>query len=547
MDYNFPTDETLKGGFSAITAALGKLADAKSLERDESTGRYKNCSIKAMVDKHKTGLVYMWRVPAGSPTALVPVSAAAKRLAATKFVAATATTPAVDPYDAEGGPWFHVSANAGADADGAPFVDAIDSVDYGFSRIDNGEGNNVYEIAPVVWQLWEPLENGDAMWSVSDTRFPGAVTCPKAYLPDGSLRPYMLTPSYPLSIDSDGNPRSISGVPVKTRTVSHDSLIDIAKCATTGYGGMSAYDQWYINFHQLTKTLNKSSQVDFQGCSNFNVQFKPVLAESNVTRIVVAASTAASLPVGCALMYGTSNAASCPDRGASNAYDVFDAAVIEGKETLADGNVALLMGVAKAFTTTIDTWVQTSPWRTGSTDDLAGDGQVANDGKHPFKIGGVETATGAWEVMGDTLFVSDGTGFGIAVNPDSRNEKKGAVADGVVATAACMPLKEGYTLNLQMVRGLILEKDVGGSSTTGTGDYFYVNVNDQTVKGAVREVRFLGHLWSGRAGWPSLRVRVLVVWLGELALRFPAFCHQPQPGVNHGVAMRGGLTPFFSQ
>lgn len=60
-----------------------------------------------------------------------------------------------------------------------------------------------------------------------------------------------------------------------------------------------------------------------------------------------------------------------------------------------------------------------------------------------------------------------------------------------------MPLKEGYTLNLQMVCGLILEKDVGGSSTTGTGDYFYVNVNDQTVKGTIREVQFLGNLGNG--------------------------------------------------
>ena len=169
MDYNFPTDEALKDGLASIATAIGKLADVKALERDEATGRYKNSAIKAMVDKHKTGLIYTWRVPAGSPTALIPVSAAAKRLAATKFVAATATTPAVDPCNVEGGPWFHVSANAGADPDGAPWVVAIDSVDYGFSRIDNSKGNNVYEIAPVVWQLWEPLENGDTLWSVSYT------------------------------------------------------------------------------------------------------------------------------------------------------------------------------------------------------------------------------------------------------------------------------------------------------------------------------------------------------------------------------------------
>lgn len=497
MDYNFPTDETLKDGFGKIAAALGKLADGRGLERDGETGRYTNESVATMVDRRKTGLVYTWRITAGSPTSLIPVSAAAKRLAATKFVAATATTPAVDPYEAEGGPWFHVSANAGADPDGAPWVAAIDSVDYGFARTDNGKGNNVYEIAPVVWQRWEDLDGGDVLWSVSDARFDGAQTCPNAYLPDGSLRPYMLTPTYPLSVDADGNPRSVSGAPVKNRTVSHDSLIDIAKSATTGYSGMSAYDQWYINFHQLTKTLCKSSQVDFQGCCSFNLQFHPAVAETGVTRIVVASSTAASIPVGCSLMYGTDSGASCPDRGAAKAYDVFDAAVVEGKETLADGNVALLMGVAKAFSTTTDTWVQTAPWGTGSTDDLCGDGQVANDGKHPFKVGGVEAATGAWEVMGSALFVSDGTGYGVAVNPDTRNEKKGAVADGVVATAACMPLKEGYTLNLQLKGGMILEKDVGGSSTTGTGDYFYANVNDQAVKGTIREVLFLGVLWNG--------------------------------------------------
>lgn len=91
----------------------------------------------------------------------------------------------------------------------------------------------------------------------------------------------------------------------------------------------------------------------------------------------------------------------------------------------------------------MNTWLQSAPWCTGNTDALVGDGQVAKDGKHPFKVGGVETGLGLWEFMGDTLFVSDGTGFGIAVNPDTRNEKKNAVADGVTPTAACMPAADG--------------------------------------------------------------------------------------------------------
>lgn len=497
----------------ALVGAVKNLGDQKSLERDASTGRYSNESVAAMVDKHKTGLVYTFLIPAGSPTDIQPMSAAAKRVASTEFVPATATSAAVDPFDTEGGPWFHVSANAGADVDGVPWVEAIDGVDYGFSRVDNGHGNNVYEIAPVVWQAVEVLTNGNLLVSWSDSRFSGSQPNPKALLPDGTLRPYMLTPTYPMSIDTEGRPRSISGAKVANRVVSHDSLIDQCKTATTGYSGMSAYDQWYINFHQLTKTLCKSSQVDFPGCSDFNVQIHPAIAETGVTRVVVTAEQAANIPVGASLMYGTDTGTSCPDRGATAAYDVFDGAVVGGKETLADGNVALLMDVAKAFDTTVNTWLQSAPWSTGSTDALVGDGQVAKDGKHPFKAGGVETALGAWEVMGDTLFVSDGTGFGVAVNPDTRNEKKGAVATGCTPSAACMPTKEGYTLNLQFVDGLILEKDLGGSATTGTGDYFYINPTEAVTKGTIREVRFLGGLWNGlRAGLRCASARARSGW-----------------------------------
>ncbi len=329
-------------------------------------------------------------------------------MASTEFVPATATSAAVDPFDAEGGPWFHVSANAGADADGVPWVEAIDGVDYGFSRVDNGHGNNVYEIVPVVWQAVEVLTNGNLLVSWSDSRFSGSQSNPKALLPDGTLRPYMLTPTYPMSIDADGRPRSVSGAKVANRTTSHDSLVDLCKTATTGYSGMSVYDQWYINFHQLTKTLCKSSQVDFPGCTDFNIQIHRARRDGRHARgrhRRAGGEDSRGRVDDVRHHTGTT----CPDRGAAAAYDVFDGAVVGGKETLADGNVALLMDVAKAFDTTVNTWLQSAPWNTGNTDALVGDGQVAKDGKHPFKAGGVETGLGLWEFMGDTLFVSDGT------------------------------------------------------------------------------------------------------------------------------------------
>ena len=88
----------------ALVGAVKNLGDQKALERDASTGRYSNESVAAMVDKHKTGLVYTFLIPAGSPTDIQPMSAAAKRVASTEFVPATATSAAVDPFDTEGGP-----------------------------------------------------------------------------------------------------------------------------------------------------------------------------------------------------------------------------------------------------------------------------------------------------------------------------------------------------------------------------------------------------------------------------------------------------------
>ena len=279
------------------------------------------------------------------------------------------------------------------------------------------------------------------------------------------------------------------------------------------------------------------------GCTDFNIQIHPALAETGVTRVVVTAEQAAKIPVGASMMYGTDTGITCPDRGAAAAYDVFDGAVVGGKETLADGNVALLMDVAKAFNTTVNTWLQSAPWCTGNTDALVGDGQVAKDGKHPFKVGGVETGLGLWEFMGDTLFVSDGTGFGIAVNPDTRNEKKNAVADGVTPTAACMPTADGYMLDIQFVNGLILGKGLGGSATTGVGDYFYFDTSGGKVKGTIRLVRFLGDLWV-RSRRPVFVTRTRGAGpVGPLGTSSPGFLLRAVAGGESGRSPERGLAP----
>ena len=92
------------------------------------------------------------------------------------------------------------------------------------------------------------------------------------------------------------------------------------------------------------------------------------------------------------------------------------------------------------------------------------------------------------------------------------------MADGVTPTAACMPTADGYMLDIQFVSGLILGKGLGGSATTGVGDYFYFDTSGGKVKGTIRLVLFLGHLWHGSLA--GLRCAHSGYWSGWAAWDF---------------------------
>ena len=102
----------------------------------------------------------------------------------------------------------------------------------------------------------------------------------KAGKTDGSLRPYMLFAKYALSVDADGNPRTVSGAAVKTRTVSHDGGISLCKTASTGYSLKTAADDWYVKAMFLLKYATKNSQNVFAGCTGHVEQVNPTVAES---------------------------------------------------------------------------------------------------------------------------------------------------------------------------------------------------------------------------------------------------------------------------
>ncbi len=471
---------------------------------DETAQRYTNETMAAYAHSHKDGKIYGVKVPKSIITDCIKIGAA-EGIAAP--VPGTIGTPCVDPFTAMGkGPHWHEDVCGGADPDGAPFVDGIEG-DGRFSLTDNGHGNNVYVMSNVKWNKLVEDEDPDYVWwYYSDTRKAGFKPNPQAFLPDGTLRPYMLTPKYPASKDSDGNLRSVSGAPIYVRKLNHDSGIDEAKTATTGYSLKSVYDDWYIKFSYITRYGTKNFQKMFTGCSNYNVQVAPVLAETGVKRVVVSAADGAKFLDGSCVSLGTHDTGNTgtsvdTDRNTAKNYDVFDMKRIVSHETLADGNVALNIECDEAFDTGTSYLLSTMPWWTGATDAVEGDGSPSSNtsGKEPCKVGGVEIMHGAYELVHGAMQKSVGDGWCIIVNPDSRNEKKGAVAPGAIETGVRMVDDGTWPITFTDAHGLLVGQGKGGNSNSGLCDAVY---NSKPTDKGLRGHLTSGVLWDGSVAGP---------------------------------------------
>lgn len=463
------------------------------LEWDDTAGHYTDESVTGWLGNMRDSLSYGISVPKGSATACTKLGANAGIAVPVPGIVGRA---AVDPY-AELGPFRHFDVNGYVDADGTPHVTAIQG-DGNFKR--DGTNGDVWVLAPVLW--WSIDTSGDAVEIyVSDTRLAGMSAQPQAYLPDGSPRPFMLYAKYAGSNDGNGMMASVSGAKPWNRNVSHDSLITQCKTATMGYSGKSIADDWYLKVMFLIKYATKNSQSVLAGCTSYNYQYSPAVAETGVTRVILTDAQAANLLVGSAMMLGT-HAGSNPgnDRGTGVNYNVFDGLAVSSIETYASGLKAVNFDTTTTFDTDTTYLLSTSPWHTGSCDAVEGDGSPTNptSGKEPFVLQGIETAVGLYEVLGDVIVSSDGsTGWEICVCKDSRNEST-SVTSNYTHTGKYLYSDSTdswkYPLYPDSADGVLFGAGYGASQSTGMCDGSYTN---KTSTSGTREWRGLGHLIIG--------------------------------------------------
>ncbi|MDO4891044.1 MAG: hypothetical protein Q3963_06735 [Coriobacteriaceae bacterium] len=488
-----PVDSNQYGTVRFDIGTFVASVQGRGLVWDSENGWYTNESVAAWLAARRDGLAYGVSVPKGNTTACTKTGANAGIAAPTP---GWVGHPSVDPYQGRR-PFLHVAVNTIVDADGTQHIKGIEGD--GRFRL-NGTNGDVCEMTPVLWWSCDESGNDAVEISLSDCRLPGLTAQPQAYLPDGSLRPYMLYAKYIGVQGTDGKMHSYSGFKPWNRSVSHNSLITQCATATTGYSGKSYADDWYVKMMFLMKYGTKNSQSVFAGCTNYNYQMAPSVAESGKTRVIVSNANAANLVVGSAMMFGTHTGNN--DRNTASNYDIFDGVRILSITDYDANNKCVNFDTATTFNTATTYLLSTSPWFSGALDAVEGDGTLTSagrtNGKEPFKLQGIECSVGVWEILGDVIIKSDGsTGWKVYVNRDSRNESTGVTAnytDTGKALASGTSDAWHYPFYPTSAGGLLCGAGDGASTSTGMCDGQYTN---KTETSGEREWRGVGYLNVG--------------------------------------------------
>lgn len=244
---------------------------------------------------------------------------------------------------------------------------------------------------------------------------------------------YWCLSAYPSVIASDGLLRSQPNGKV-ARNQSYNNMITNYQKKGAGYWGAGTERNTLQIIFNLLMGAEKSSQVLYAGCTDNNRQYDAAVERDTAdTYFPVTVSQANSLDVGTCVSVGyaglnTSNNTLNKDRGIGTIHKYADNVKIVKKETMDDGNVAIYLDIENGFTTTPvvikeatdSSEAITSPIilttmysLTGETNSVVGKhngSAVSNtNGRHSYRVQGVEYALGGYVVASDTVmdFQSD--------------------------------------------------------------------------------------------------------------------------------------------
>lgn len=330
--------------------------------------------------------------------------------------------------------------------------------------------------------------------------------------PDGTISPFMIHGKYGAG-DIDGVPYSSAGLILANgsqkggKPVSHTGLIAYMRKKGSMYVGTTNWDLFYKQLMMIILYATTNSRSVMTGCNSYTSQEMATVAETGVTRVILPKAKANNYIVGSYVSVGDIGSNTNKDRYYAYMHNLaYDVKILK-IEPVDDTNSAIYLDT-EPFNTTLTTCISTMPWRTGSTDSVLGsDGSPFSntDNKNPFKIQGIETGYGAYEVLSnvfmDIVTDEDGTpkrdvyicmdASLLTTDMNAAKTRYKKVAAQVTYTAASWKYISKCFVDPAL--GIMVPTETKAGSTTGFCNGLYT---DSGTSGQ-REWLSLGHLDHG--------------------------------------------------
>ena len=399
------------------TTAAKAATEAAQAVADNVSGIIDEKILEAFFGSMRNGKVYQTELYL---TATNPTSDGTKTLANAGKVceSSTDTVEGQDDYEGIGiFTWFN--CNYVTNEYGRKVPTAVEGWGNGFKN-DGSVDVGVIAMTPY-WNVEE--KDGKQIWTLSDTPNDkyGLVGWEAAKKEDGNFAPYVVHSKYVSGIGTDGLLRSFKNSK-PARNQCYNNMITNYQKKGKGYWGGGKERNLYRILYQVIKYATKNEQTIFQGTTNYSFQYAAaVQRDTKETYFPVTNAQAANIIVGAyvSVGYGSVSGSNVNnDRGVSTIHKYADDVKVLRIEDLDENNKAVYLDVTEGFTTTpvaiSDTInapivMSSMHWWSGSTDKVIGkhDGSLTSntDGKHPYRIMGIEDAVGGYIVYADSVMV----------------------------------------------------------------------------------------------------------------------------------------------
>lgn len=415
-----------------------------------------------------------------------------------------------DDY-AQYGLFHHFTCNFSVDENGFNHVDALEG-QIGFTKYGK------VQVGEVTMSAWFGIEDTTeaVLYHYSDSQTELTPYPMKESInPDGTISPFMIHAKYAAG-DIDGVPYSSKGLAPANgcqatqarNPVSYTGMITYMHKLGGHYCGTTSWDLFYRQLMMIIKYATTHSQSIMAGCTSYSNQNQNLVEETGVMRVVLTKAQAAGYVIGSYVSIGDVGSNTNKDRYFSYIHNKAYSVKVTKIEDVDDSNAAVYVDAPEAFDTTLTTWITTMPWHSGATDEVAGSDGSPNsntNGKDPYKIQGIETCIGAYEVLGnvvmdivtgadgnparDVYVCEDASTLSSNIATVRANYKK-AIAQ-VAYTAASWKYITEETTDPNL--GIMIPTKAGGGSTTGFADGLYTD----TGTSGQREWLALGNLGIG--------------------------------------------------